>query len=243
MDGLIVPATIALKLLLLATTHIGFPGFERRAARCRHLWVPLTSGVALAYVALYMLPKLNDYALDLASAGESEWRVLQHRVYYFVLAGLLTYYAVQRLEARGRHKAHYLRALAFSLYSALSGYLAVDFPRPGTIAHLLVGLVFALHFLGIDHMLRERDAAFFDRGLRWWLLGALFVGAAVALRTELPALVLIALNGFLAGAMLISIVNEEMPDHQDSRTAPFLLGVGLFALAMVLVRLLPDAPM
>ena len=41
---------------------------------------------------------------------------------------------------------------------------------------------------------------------------------------------------FLGGGILVNVLREEWPEKGPGRTIPFLLGIGLFVLLVVIVR-------
>jgi hypothetical protein len=226
---------ILASLVLVSTTQAAFPWLEQRAAGYRHLWIPFCGGIALGYVALYMLPKLTDYTLAIR-AGAPVSLVLEYRVYLFVLAGLLAYLYAARLEVRASPATRVVRASGVTVYSLMVGYLLVDFVRPNPIAYILAGLVMALHFVGVSHAFRERDQQWFDSRVRWLLPAGLWVGAGLAAASALPREFLLSGNAFLAGVMLMAIMTEEVRIGEDTPFAPFLSGAGLFLLVTLVIR-------
>ena len=49
-------------VLMLAVMFILYPRFELTAAAYQHFWVLVTSGIAIGYAFLYLLPKLGYYS-------------------------------------------------------------------------------------------------------------------------------------------------------------------------------------
>ena len=48
------------------------------------------------------------------------------------------------------------------------------------------------------------------------------------------------MTGFLAGAMVVNVMMEELPQKDDPRrVVPFLAGIGLFFAVMIFIRSLP----
>ncbi|MGI9284259.1 MAG: hypothetical protein ACR2P1_02635 [Pseudomonadales bacterium] len=232
----------ALVVLLLALLHVYFPAFDRGASRYRHIWIPLSGGVALGYVFFYMLPKLSDYTAGFIAANPDGWEFLHYHFFVIALLGLLTYLWLDRLSHREDLDAHKWRpplGLGFGAYSLLIGYLIADVPRAGLTPYILILIAFGPHFLSIDHQLRLRNEVHFDRFLRWIFAVMLLTGWTLGVVTELPKSVVGATTAFLSGAILVNVMTEELPNRRTDRMWPFLVGVAIFLLIALIIRSLP----
>ena len=79
---------------LLALVHVFHVPVEARLRPFRHVWLPLSAGVAIGYVFLYLLPKMARYSAAVGGGA------VDTQLYAWALAGLLVFYVVDRRRAR-----------------------------------------------------------------------------------------------------------------------------------------------
>ncbi|TDI40339.1 MAG: hypothetical protein E2P02_17205 [Acidobacteria bacterium] len=230
-------------VLALAGLHVAYPWLEERAARRRHIWVPVSAGIAIGYVFLYMLPKLSDYTRAIIAAEPSGAEFFHYRVFLFALFGFLFYFIVDRDRLPGHPRAELatsLHSASFCFYNALVGYIIPHIPRPGLVPLFVASAVLGVHLLGINHQLRHWHPNRFDRTIRWLLAASIVFGWALATFTSLPKELLLVMTGFLAGAIVVNVMMEELPEKDDPRrVVPFLVGIGIFLVVMIFIRSLP----
>lgn len=232
-------------VLLLVVVQVAFPRFDRAARGHRTWWISLASGIAIGYVFLYLLPKIGDYTAAIVRNEQAGWEFFQYRLYGYCLVGLLLYYCLDRvrvLSERWRTRAVVLHGLGFSLYCALIGYFLPNVPRAGFFPYGLVALVFAIHFLGVNHHLRHWHPQSYDRYLRWFMAISLIAGWIIGVTADVPKTVVSAWTAILAGAMMINVLNEELPSHREGKLIAFVAGIVCFTLVAMIVRSLPQAP-
>ena len=123
----------------------------------------------------------------------------------------------------------------FALYSALIGYLLFHQEAPGVANLLFYALAMALHFAVTDHGLRRHHGAEFDAVGRWLLAGATVLGGIVGAVVEVGGLPLSMLFGFVAGAIVLNVVKEELPGVDHSRFAAFAAGAAAYTLVLLLI--------
>lgn len=228
----------------MAATHMLFPWFDRRAVAYRHLWVHFSGGVAVGYVTLYLLPKMTDFTLSVIRVEGPQWEVLQYRLYLAFLLGLLSYLVVERMQFRqssGAAALPWLHGFALGTYNVLMGYFIFGFERARIFPYVLAGLVMCIHFVGVDHQVRERNRRAFDEYLRWIMAFCVFLGAAIAYTDNMPEQFVFTGSAFLGGAMLVNVMSEELPSPDSGSLKPFMSGVLLFVVAMAVVRSTPYA--
>ncbi len=228
----------------MAATHMLFPWFDRRAVAYRHLWVHFSGGVAVGYVTLYLLPKMTDFTLSVIRVEGPQWEVLQYRLYLAFLLGLLCYLVVERTQFRQSSRAvalPWLQGFALGTYNVLMGYFIFGFERAGIFPYVLAGLVMCIHFVGVDHQVRERYRRGFDQYLRWIMAFCVLLGAAIAYTDHMPEQFVFTGSAFLGGAMLVNVMSEELPSPDSGSLKPFMSGVLLFVVAMAVVRSTPYA--
>ena len=231
-------------IIAMAATHMLFPWFDRRAVVYRHVWVHFSGGIAVGYVTLYLLPKMTDFTLNVIRAEGPQWEILQYRLYLAFLLGLLGYLMVERThfrQSRGAVVLPWIQGGALGTYNALMGYFIFGFERAGVFPYVLAGMVLCLHFVGVDHQIRERSRRVFDDYLRWLMAFCVLLGAAIAYVDNIPAQFVYAGSAFLGGAMLVNVMSEELPSPDSGSMKPFMTGVAVFVVVMAIVRSTPYA--
>ena len=205
----------------------------------RSRWLSFAGGVSVAYVFVHLLPQLASGHRRLVETGTLERDVT---LYVVVLAGLVTYYVLERLvrsartdqpreaERGGRADAVFrLHVIAFALYNAVIGYMV----RREEEAPLLFGGAMALHFLVTDYGLQKNHGHAYARMGRWLVSAAIVLGWLVGVATEVPPSVTVIMTALLSGAVILNVMKEELPEERESRVGPFLLGAGGYAALLV----------
>jgi len=237
----LIPSLLA--ALLIAAVHVsaGHLGLRSRGERSRLL--SAAAGSSMGYVFVYVLPKLSRaQGVLLATDHPGLLGYLEHHAYLVALAGFLLYYGVDLAAANTRADARRwlggracaAQALGFAAYSALVGYLIASSKSWGALVAVTIAM--ALHFLAADHGLHHKFAELFDRRVRW-LLGAsvLFgwaLGRAWRVAPETEALWF----SFLAGAIIINAIWEELPQHGESHYRAFIGGAVAYAAVALAVE-------
>ena len=220
----------------LASVHIWFPWFDVRYAQERSFWMGLIGGVAAGYAILYLLPKIARISakqVGLDPGAELEFHHLG--MYFLMLAGMATYLVMLHLDTGQTRLSALARAfdyLVHGAYSLLIGYVFVEMASEKEAINALVCVIFALHLLGMNHVLRAIRTTGFDSAARWVYFLLVLLGAALGLGTELPELFIHCTTAFLAGIILVFVISEELPLKYPNRVPWFLLGAALFVVAV-----------
>ena len=90
-------------------------------------------------------------------------------------------------------------------------------------------------FVVNDHGLLQAHKEGYDRIGRWLLAGAVVLGWAIGLVTALPAVAVPVLQAFLAVAVLLNVLKEELPAERQAQIWTF--AVGAFAYGVLLLGL------
>jgi len=155
---------------------------------------------------------------------------------------MLLYYALVRSgePGAGIHTPSLLvHGAGFGGYCLLIGYLLPTIPREGYVPFGLVGLVMAVHLMGVAHQLRSRHGERFDRLLRWVFVSSVAAGWTIGAVVHVPKGAIRYGSSFLAGGILINVFTEELEAPEETGIIPFTAGIALFALAAMLIRSLP----
>lgn len=190
-------------------------------------------GVAAALVFLEILPELAEGQAVVARALGPALAFLDRHIYLVAL-----FYALHRvvkgsLEGRSDEEGtsdpvFWLSMVTFALKNATVAYLLVREQRT-LVGLLLFAAAIALEFLLGDRGLRREHRANYDRIGRWVLVAALAVGWATGVLTEVPEVGIALLNAFLAGAIVLTVLREELPAERRARIWPFALGTIVYA--------------
>jgi len=230
----LIPSLIA--VLVIATVHVsaGHLGLRQRGLRSRLL--SAAAGSSMAYVFVYVLPKLSRaQSVLLASDATGPWSYLEHHAYLVALVGFLIYYGID-LAAAGATvdtdrwlggRAIAAQALGFAAYSALVGYLIAGSGSWGALTTITVAM--ALHFFAADHGLHHKFAELFDRQVRWLLGAAVLAGWAIGRLWRVTPEAEALWFSFLAGCIIINAVWEELPQHGESHYGAFVGGAAAYA--------------
>lgn len=217
--------------ILFALTHIFIGRLTFLSGVPRSRGLSLAGGIAVAYVFLHLLPELAVHHETLGG---------ERRIYLMALAGLLTFYGLERAIKRRRQGGdspaglYHLHLGAYGVYNVLIGYLLLH--REGDGASLaLYAVAMALHFVTTDFALRWDHGARYDRHGRWLLTAGVVCGWLLGITLALPEMATALLFGFLAGGVVLNVLKEELPEERDSRFGAFLTGAALYAALLLVI--------
>jgi len=213
-----------------------------------HVWLSVSAGTALAYVFAYLLPKLGSIQATLIAPVGSTQTFLRNHVYLIALAGLLIYFALgssdeptpSNRRGIGPSYSVLLQLVGYSFYSLQLGYLAADLPEPALSSYLLVALILGIHLMGIDYHLSRRHPAPYRRLLRYAYTAALFVGWAGGIATTVLESTVMFSSTFVAGAIIITAIREELPGRGQPKPIAFFLATVVACAAILTVQALQD---
>jgi hypothetical protein len=212
----------------------------------RRRWVSVAAGVSVAYVFVDVLPELGEHQRALREAAGEGLRFAEQRVYVLALAAFVVLYGLEHMVLASRERrrdtteagagdaVYWLHLGGFAAYSALIGYLLVERAHRGPVALAVYGLAMALHFLIVDHALREEHGRAYDRTGRWVLAASVLMGWAVGTTTALSEVVFARLFAVLAGGVVITSLKAELPGEREGRFWPFCVGAAAYAVLLSL---------
>jgi hypothetical protein len=204
----------------------------------RRRWVSVAAGVSVAYVFVDVLPELAAQHRTFRQAAGEGLLFAEQRIYLLALLSFVALYGLEHmvLASRERREAapgadpvYWLHLGGFAAYSALIGYLLVERAERGPLALAVYGLAMALHFLIVDHSLREEHGRVYDRGGRWVLAASVLAGWMAGAATPLSEVVFARLFAALAGGVVITSLKAELPREREGRFWPFCLGAAAYA--------------
>jgi hypothetical protein len=236
-------ASLAAALVLTAVYALGGWLDTRGAVEgvwVRRRWVSVAAGVSVAYVFVDVLPELGAQHLAFRAAAGEGLLFAEQRIYILALLAFVALYGLEHMvlasrERPGARDAVYgVHLLGFAAYSWLIGYLLIERAERGPVALAAYGLAMALHFLIVDHSLREEHGSVYDRAGRWVLAASVLAGWLVGGLLPLSDVAFARLFAILAGGVVITSLGAELPRERQGRFWPFCLGaVGYAALLFV----------
>jgi hypothetical protein len=233
-----------LVIAALATVHVTIGKWRWLHGTTHSPWLSVSAGTALAYVFAHLLPKLASTQEKLIAVLSQFWDpVLYNQTYLIALIGFVVFFWVgwidnqtERSEAAEpvrRRRLLVLHIGGYGMYYLQIGLLIAELPRPDAVSYVLAGAVLSLHFMGVDHILRNSDPLSYDRWLRWIFTAALVIGWALGVTTTSLNTLFMLLSAFIAGGIIVTAIREELPSDKGTRFLPFALGVLGSSLAIV----------
>jgi hypothetical protein len=241
-------AAALIALVFLFGNAVRFRDPERRER-----WLSAAGGASAAYVFVILLPKLAAAQTTLQGVGgDGILRYLSHHSFLLALAGLLLFWAFDRLvvvlvegmiDSLGDDpgprltRSHtpvwrpllYAQAVAFASYTTLVGYL-LGASAEASYAHLgLFTLAMALHFLAMSQGLKHELGAAYDHFERWLLAAAILAGWGLSQFIEIASAQLALWNSLFAGMLMFFVLRHEVPSPKEGRFVPLFLGALSYA--------------
>lgn len=212
-----------LAVLVLAAVHL-LSGRLRPGRPLGRGWVSAAAGISIAYVFVHLLPLLSEMQAQFLEQGPRVLLWLHEQLYLAALLGLLATYALDHLAESRRSPAHgfWIHAGWLALYNAVIGFYASHLPTRVGLGFATVA--FAAHLHTNDRMLERDYDGLYARYGRWLFAFSLLAAYAVGALAPIPDLALIWLFAALAGAILLSSLNEELPGKQEGKLGPFVAG-------------------
>jgi hypothetical protein len=217
-----------------------------KGAWTRRRWVSVAAGVSVAYVFVDVLPELGAQHQAFRTASREGLLFAEQRIYVLALLAFVALYGLEHMVLASRERrreaaatgaadsVYWLHLGGFAAYSALIGYLLVERAERGPIALAAYGFAMALHFLIVDHSLREQHGRLYDRTGRWVLAASVLVGWMVGATTPFSKVVSARLFAVLAGGVVITSLRAELPGDREGRFWPFCLGAAAYAVLLAL---------
>lgn len=212
----------------------------------RSRWLSFAGGVAVGYVFMHIMPELGAHSGVFERATGLPAQFAEAWVYALSLAGLVLFYGIERAIVISRGGDGTDQAAARPGSGIFWAHIAVSAGLVAIVAYLLnhredpsaAGLAlffFALllHFVTADFASRADHPEIYDRAGRWVLVAATLCGWALGLVIEVPELMIGCLFAFIAGAIALVVLKEELPEKRESSFWPFLGGALLYAVLVI----------
>ena len=216
----------------------------------RSAFLSFASGMSLAYVFTYILPKLAAKHNVLARADDvSLLGFLEHHAYLVALGGFLLFYgldiAAKRRKATSEpressgfslHSVFELQVAVFTAYSVLVGYLLVQVKT--TLNLWLMVIALSMHFLSANTAIRRDNPAKYDSIIRWIFYVCTMAGWVIGQYYNASDAIEALWFAFLAGSIILIVIQEEMPSEQHARFWPFFSGTVMYTSLILAMEIL-----
>jgi len=204
-------------------------------------WLSVAAGVSVAYVFVDILPELEARREALVTALGGDVLFAEQRIYIAALAGFVFFYGLNQFLLRAQSprtpdrvegsadKVFWVQISGYALYSWVIGYLLLDRAASGDRSLGLYAIAMALHLAVVGNALvREHGRAYARVG--WWILsGSVLLGWLVSVTVELPEITIHRLFAFVAGGVVMTSMNEELPREREGLFWWFTLGAVAYA--------------
>ncbi|SFL49997.1 hypothetical protein [Salibacterium qingdaonense] len=204
----------------------------------RFKWLSFSGGVAVSYVFVYVLPSLHKQQDNLS---KDSGLTMESELYILGLVGLLVFYGVHkaaerasRKHAKGEGSFFWIQIAFFVVYNMLISYHIFASDIKG-IEAVFYGIAVGLHFMAVSHDLWREDAARYEKLGRYLLAAGILAGWAVGVFAPMPSYMLGIVFAFISGAMIMNVLQKELPSEENAHFRTFLGGaVGYTALTIAL---------
>jgi hypothetical protein len=228
----------------LAAVYAVGPWLRPLGAEHPRRQVSVAAGASLAYVFLDVLPEMGARHRALVeSAGNLVFA--EQRLYALALTGFVALYGLDHLvlaaRARGGSSAGgdggrlalWLHVGGFALYSFIIGYMLVSRQANGWSSFGLFLVAMGFHLAVVDHALaREHGSAYDTRG-RWVLAASVLVGWLAGATLQIPEIAVSRLFAFVAGGVVMTAANQELPREKVGRFGWFVLGAVVYGAVLL----------
>jgi hypothetical protein len=210
-------------------------------------WLSLAAGVSVAYVFVDILPELGVRHREFLAAAGRELLFAEQRIYLGALLGFLFFYSLEHIVFAARvhgappegtetnRAAFQLHIGGYALYSWLIGYLLMSRALRSGLSLGLYAAAMALHLAVVGNALvREYGHAYHRRG-RWLLAAGVLAGWLTSAIAPVAEAVISRLFAFVAGGVVMTSMNEELPREREGRFWWFVLGTTGYTIVLLMV--------
>ncbi len=206
------------------------------------------AGVGTVYVFIHMLPQLahGQHVLQHAFSATSFFGH-KYAIYLVALTGFVFFYMFERILSHTtelptesyttNYELYYYwtNILFVSLYSILIGYVVGSYNLNDISYQLIYLFAYLLHFItikwGVYHIFPEK----YDKQARYPIALGLFIGYFIAYFFNISDVILVLIEAFLTGAMILNVFKHELPNEEDSRSESFIAGIIISTFLFILL--------
>lgn len=232
-------------VVLLSLVHVLADMARWKQQLPQKYWLSFADGISISYVFLGLLPKIVDGTMNLPDSLGPTADILKHSPFLPLLVGLVTFYGMERMVEKpsvgsGAHIASDATGLrvwihlgSYAFYKAVIGYLIAQMHNP--VAMIIFVVSMAVHFLVVDYRMMEIHKDVYQRIGRWALTLAILAGWIVGVSTVISPVLVTLLLSFLAGGIVLVVLEEEFSRSHPSSFPAFLLAVIVYMVVQILL--------
>lgn len=206
-------------------------------------WLSFAAGVSVAYVFVDVLPELSLRNQAVVEAQGRHVLFGEQRIYGLALVAFVLFYGLDHLVSVSKSGAKeedspldfvdLLQVAGFAVYNWLIGYLMVERAERGAVPLTLYVAAMSLHFLIVDHSLLEKRGQAYRRFGRWVLAAGVPLGCLAGMLMPVSEVTFARLFAFIAGGMVMTSAQAELPKEREGRFWPFCLGAVAYSIVLL----------
>lgn len=243
MDGTTLIGLSLASVLFLSLIHVLADVLRWKRQLPQKYWLSFADGISISYVFLGLLPKIVEGTANLPESLGHTADLLKHNPFLPLLVGLVTFYGLERLvekpnSASGAHVVSeasglrvWIHLASYAIYKAVIGYLIAQMDNPVSMAIFVISM--AVHFLVVDYRMMEIHRGVYQRIGRWALTAAILAGWIVGVTTVVSPVLVTLLLGFVAGGIVLVVLEEEFSREHPSSLPAFVAAVALYTVVQV----------
>ncbi|WP_324754490.1 hypothetical protein [Roseovarius sp. Pro17] len=230
-------------VLFLSLVHVLADMLRWKRQLPQKYWLSFADGISISYVFLGLLPKIVEGTAAFPDSLGYAAEILKHSPFLPLLIGLVAFYGMERMvekpvDASGSHIAHeatglrvWIHLASYAFYKAIIGYLIVQMNNPVSIVIFAISM--AVHFLVVDYRMMDIHKGVYQRIGRWALTIAILVGWIVGATTVISPVVVTLLLSFLAGGIVLVVLEEEFSREHPSSFPAFVAAVAVYTVVQI----------
>lgn len=239
---------VELAVVILASVFVIGKWFHISDESRSRRWITASAGASVAYVWLHMLPELSEAQRTFTRITQgARLPMPEFRIYMSGLLGFVIFFGLENMtqfsrrsrgrgaEARTSDFVYRLNLAGFLAYGTLVSYLMARDAEYGALSLLLYLIAMGLHFVVVDHSLREQHGDAYDRRGRWLMALVVLLGGLSARVTVLPEQTVLTLLGLVAGGAISNNTLMELSRAKEGSFFHFFAGAMAYALLLALI--------
>ncbi|MGV8940576.1 MAG: hypothetical protein ACOH1P_03430 [Lysobacter sp.] len=243
MNGTTVIGLSLVSVVFLSLVHVLADLLRWKRQLPRKYWLSFADGISISYVFLGLLPKIVEGTASLPDTLGGAAELLKHSPFLPLLMGLVAFYGMERLvenpvPAGGSRVGDetaglrvWIHLASYALYKAIIGYLIVQMNNPVSMAIFVIAM--AVHFLVVDYRMMEIHKGVYQRIGRWALTVAILAGWILGVTTVISPVLVTLLLSFLAGGIVLVVLEEEFSREHPSSFPAFVAAVAFYMVVQI----------
>lgn len=190
--------------------------------------ISFSSGVAIAYIILYLFPEIASNAL-----------IDGRKLFLFVLIGFVALNLIEQLIYKKTAKIKNISAYHknvhityFFIYNMAIGILLVNFATQGLSRTLLFFIPFLLYITA--EILPQEFEIKGDMSKVLYSMAPVFGAVAGIYYIDFAASIFGMLVSFITGTLLYIVIKESLPSNEAEKPLYFIIGAAFYAVIIIL---------